>query len=439
MPSPRSISGRLLEWLTEDRWLIGPSITRVLLGAWAVYYYLLHYPVRGLLWGPDGVWPYQRFVASALSINPLRLSPSPLYFEVLFHGALAIALAYTLGVCTRASGALHWLMIWSLQERNVFLGDGGDNIMRIALLFLVLTDAGRYFSVDALRRRRPPRGWLGPRLRAAAHIFGVLLVVSQLALLYASTGLYKVMGEVWQEGTALYYILRVDEFTWPGVAEAIYRSPYAVVFGTYSTVLFEVAFLPALFSRWTRYLVIAAGVLFHAGIALFMGLLTFSWSMLSLYPLLLSDREYLEGLGRLRRRFALTAFYDGWCPWCTRSVRWLSRCDLLTLVRYVSLREPGLVAQSGLDPRRLERRIHSVDARGRVREGIDAMIQLSARSPLLWPLGLGFWVCRALFGQRAYDLLASRRLIVLPGGCGEGCHLPGDAASAPALRDKEPV
>lgn len=418
VPGP---GGKFLFRLAQERWLVGASVTRVMLGSWAIYYYLLHYPVHGLLWGPGGVWPYEKFLESALFFNPLRFSASPLFFEVTYHGAIVIAIAYTLGAWTRLAGILHWVMIWSLQERNVFLGDGGDNIMRIALLFLTLVDAGRYFSIDALRCRGASPDSVGSHVRAVAHTFGVFLVVAQLAMLYASTGLYKVMGEVWQNGTALYYILRVDEFSWPGVAEFVYRNPYLVVFGTYGTVLFEVAFLPALFNRWTRYLAMVAGLIFQTGIALFMGLITFSWSMLSLYPLLLSDGEYRDLAAGLKRRLGLTVLYDGWCPMCTRSIRWLSRCDLLSLVRYISFRDPAVLDQTGLDTRRVERRIHSITGSGAVREGIDAMLQITARSVLLWPLVPLFWICRFVAGQRAYDALATRRVILVPGGCADEC------------------
>ena len=147
---------RLVSWLAAERWLVGASLTRILLGTWAIYYYLLHYPVRGFLWGPGGIWPFDEFLNSAVSFNLLRWSPAPLYFEIVYHAAIVLAVAYTLGVWSRLCGALHWLVIWSLDDRNVFLGDGGDNIMRIVLLFLILVETGRYFSLDALRRRRPP-------------------------------------------------------------------------------------------------------------------------------------------------------------------------------------------------------------------------------------------------------------------------------------------
>jgi antimicrobial peptide system SdpB family protein len=411
---------RLRRWLAREHWLIGAALTRILLGAWALYYYALHLPVRHLLWGPDGWWPFDRFVASQPFLSAWVLSPSPVYAEALYAASIAVAAAYTLGWQTRVAGVLHWLAIWSLQERNPFIGDGGDNIMRIALFFLALADTGARLSLDARRqpRSRPP--W-ARQVAAAAHNIGILLVLAQLALLYASTGLYKATGELWQNGTALYYILRVDEFSSPGLAAAVYRNPYLVVGGTYGTVLFEVMFPAALFNPWTRGAVMVAGVLFHLGIAVLMGLVTFAWSMLSLYPLLLTDGQYRHAAAWVEGRFSLAVLYDGWCPDCRRSVAALQAADVGALVRFVSFREPGILELFGLERRRLRRRIHSVRPDGVVREGMDVMIQIAGRTVILWPLLPLLALVRLTAGQRGYDLLAARRTVLIPASCDDEC------------------
>lgn len=411
------------EWLTREHWRIGGGLTRLLLGAWALYFYALHASVRHTLWGPDGLWPFHRFVADQPFLSVYALSGSPVVFDVLYAAAVLVALAYTLGWWTRVAGALHWLMVWSLQERNPFITDGGDNIMRIVLLFLAAANVGALFSLDALRPRwRLPR-WARESL-AVAHNVAILLVLAQLCIVYLSTGLYKAMGEVWQNGTALYYILRVQEFSAPGLAELVYRNPYLVVLGTYGTVLFEVLFPAALIHPWTRAGMAVAGVGFHVAIAVLMGLVTFAWSMLSLYPLLFADRQYLSAARRLQTAWRLTIFYDGWCPTCARSVAWLRAADLLGVFSFVSFRDPGVVEACGLDPDRLERRIQAADARGRLTEGMATLAALAARSPLLWPLWPFCLVGRLLFGQRLYDAAARRRLVVVPAPCGPVCPAP---------------
>lgn len=426
---------RLTTLLTVEHWRIGASLMRISLGMWGVFFYVLHWRVRHALWGPDGYLPFEKFRELGATFNLFQLSRSVLYFEVVYHVAILIAVLLLVGFWPRLIVPLHWGMIWSFQERNQLLGDGGDNLMRIVLLFLVLVNAGAYFSIFAMRHagshgpQRPAAAWLARGLDslrpalAVVHNFGVLLILVQLCLLYMSTGFYKVMGELWQNGTALYYILRVDEFSWPGVAELIYRNPYLVVLGTYGTVLFEVTFAPSLLNRWTRYLMIGTGLFFHIGTAMLMGLVTFGWSMLSVYPLLITDKEYESMAAWFRRRFGLTVFYDGWCPMCVRSVEWLARLDLLALLRCISFREPGVVERYGLNPRRAAKRIQTATASGEIREGIDSMIDIAARSLVLWPAVPLLMLCRLLAGQRGYDAVASRRLILIPGACEGHCGL----------------
>ncbi len=413
--------GRLSSWLSTDHFSVGAGLTRISLGAWAVFSYTLFWRDRQLLWGPHGIYPFDRFMADDPFLNLFAISPSPVFVDALYLAGVAIAVLFTVGYWTRVMTFLHWLMIWSIQTRNDFLGDGGDNIMRIVLFFMIFVNAGAVLSLDSTRKPWRGRALVQPVL-AVVHNFAVLAIVLQLAFLYMSTGLYKAMGELWQNGTALYYILRVDAFSWPGVAEYIYRNPYIVVGATYGTVLFEITFGPLLLNRWTRLLsVIPAGFLFHLGIGAVMGLTTFAWSMLSLYPLLVTDGEYQAAGGWIRRQFGLTVYYDGWCPACTRSVRWLDRLDLFSLLRFVSFR--GLVS---VDQRRAERRILSVDGRGRMREGMDVMLQIATRSPLLWPLVIPVWLIRLVAGQRPYDAVASRRLILVPGPCADHCAVESE-------------
>src|SRR5690606_202147 len=86
------------------------------------------------------------------------------------------------------------------------------------------------------------------------HNAAVCAIAIQLIIVYFTSGIYKVMGSMWQEGTAVYYAMRVQDYIWPGVSEWIWQSETLVVFLTYSSVLFQVAFPFFLLNRYTKYL-----------------------------------------------------------------------------------------------------------------------------------------------------------------------------------------
>src|SRR5690606_37581623 len=163
------------------------------------------------------------------------------------------------------------------------LTNGGDNILRIQLFYLMFAQAGARFSLGALRRRNKPssgKKGIAGEMSAVLHNAAVLAAVVQLAFLYFTAGMYRVIGSYWQEGTALYYAMRVQEFYWPGISEWIWKSEFLLVFLSYATVIFQVAFPFLLLNRATKLIAVGSAILFHGGIALFMGLTGFSWIMI---------------------------------------------------------------------------------------------------------------------------------------------------------------
>src|SRR5213079_293796 len=118
----------------------------------------------------------------------------------------AATVAFGLGWRTRAMAPLLAVLFFSLTERNPLITDGGDNLLRIILIYLVLADCGGCWSLDARRRgRRPVRQdsvrW---QVGTVLHNAALVLVVFQVVVVYEVAGMAKVRGPLWQNGTAIY-------------------------------------------------------------------------------------------------------------------------------------------------------------------------------------------------------------------------------------------
>ncbi|WP_437989715.1 HTTM domain-containing protein [Sorangium sp. So ce145] len=297
---------RIVELASRERCLIGASLFRIVAGLTILHLYLANYFQRHYLYGPEGVWPFARSLEEAHRTGAFSiylLSRSPLYFEVVFHLALLFTALWVIGFRTRLMSLLTYVGLWSLHQRNPVLLDGGDNLVRLALLYGIFAELGAYFSLDADRlRAQRERGGELQRIKGMLHNAAILACAVQVCLVYGVAGLYKVQGELWQNGTALYYITRVGEFTWPGHSDSLSRSVAVVTALTYATVGFQLSF-PFLFAlnRHTRRLSLAAAFLFHAGIAVMMGLGTFAVFMISVELALIADAEY-RSIGAFARR-----------------------------------------------------------------------------------------------------------------------------------------
>lgn len=310
--SSRRCRESLAAWLpaTHERGLVGASVFRVIAGLVILYEYLINYHQRGYLYGPSGVWPYAETLRQASeeqAFSLYALVPSPLFFELVFHLGLLVTTLWVVGLGTRWMTVLTAVWFWSLHQRNPVLWDGGDNIIQIVLVYAVFANLGAYFSLDAERKRgRLEATGTGHQMKALLHNAAMLAVAVQLCLLYGTAGLYKVQGEAWRNGTAIYYIFRVGDFSWPGRSDFLRNNAYAVTALTYGTVALQLSF-PFMFfsSRRARRVALASTALFHLGTAVLMGLVTFAAFMISIELSLVSDQDYravASWAGRLWRR-----------------------------------------------------------------------------------------------------------------------------------------
>lgn len=302
------ITAVLDRWASRPVSVLGVSATRALLGFVGLMYYVSQYSDRRYLFGPEGLLPHEEFLDQLAQTGTFSLyswSSSMVWFELVFHAGALSALAMMLGIGGRVGLALNWVFLWSVYQRQIVIIDGGENLAYVVIPLLMLTRCYDRFSFSTGTARKLARHLPGS-IKAVAtplHNLGIVAVATQICLVYVVSGLYKVQGQSWQDGTALFYVLRVPEFTWPGVSELVYGNDLLVYLGTYATVLFLVYFplgalIPAL-RPWAA----VASIGFHLSIALLMGLTSFALTMVACDLIFLS-KGLDQALRAARRTYA---------------------------------------------------------------------------------------------------------------------------------------
>lgn len=293
--------------ITKEHALIGLSLTRIFFGIAMLYQLVINFPARHLLWGPQGLLPYtdyQAYTRKNQFYTLFDLSSSNLLVDIIFIGGIVVAICYIIGYRTRIMSILMAIITFSLYFRNPEITHGGDNILRILLIYLIFARVGAYFSIDAYRKKRlkekpsktlftffqENQTWQA--IKAVFHNFAWIACILQVVFVYFSSGAYKIMGEMWQSGTALYYASRVQDFYTPHLTELLWMFEPLIVMMTYFTVIFQVSFPFLLLNRYTKYIAILSACSLHLGIAIFMGLADFSWIMIGCELMLLLDDEY---------------------------------------------------------------------------------------------------------------------------------------------------
>lgn len=298
---PQRLAQRVITWFIADRHAdYGFAVMRIATGAFLLGWLVLNLPIASRIWGPGSEYwqPYREILGYNFPFNLLHSAGSGLFWGW-YAVTIALVVAFLLGWRTRIVTPLLFIAYTALNGMNTPISDGGNYFIRIMLIYLILVDVSRRWSLDARRRaaKESPESQTGSVL----HNIGLCLVVAQICIVYLEAGLYKVQGLLWQNGTAVYYPLQSEAYgVFPGLADLLTHWSLPVFIATYVTVLAQVAFPFLLFNKHTRRIALLVLLGMHLSIAVLMGLPFFSGIMASADAVLVSGATWVAIVAWLR-------------------------------------------------------------------------------------------------------------------------------------------
>jgi predicted DCC family thiol-disulfide oxidoreductase YuxK len=344
-------------------------------------------------------------------------------------GCLIVLILCVLGVWSRVTTVLSWLIVVSTANRAPVSLFGFDQIVSTLLLYLAATGAsGQAVSLDrffsrwkqaraiAARRRGPagirwdlPRGAPEPSISAN---LALRLIQLHLCVIYGTAGLAKLQGAAWWNGLAIWGTLasgefRLLDFTW------IASYPLLLNIVTHVALALEVVYPALIWIPILRPLFLTMIVLLHLGIGLSApGLSEFALAMIAGNLAFVSGgwlRSLVTGIDRSHASGKV--LYDGHCPRCRASVAVLVASDPDRVIEPIDLTavdvgkiHPTLTRDACM------KAMHVVRADGRVYPGFDAVVVLARWLPLFWIAGLlGSLPGVRFLGRRAYQMVADSR------------------------------
>lgn len=212
---------------------------------------------------------------------------------------MGICSAFMLGLFTRATGILTWAIVIATMQRSPVSMFGFDAVLSTLLLYLAVFGAsGQALSIDRLLRNRHVRTPQPPPPSVSANLT-LRMIQLHFCLIYAVSGLAKLRGDAWWNGSALEYILitpefRVFDLTW------LLNYQRFLHLSTHCALFLEVTYPVLIWVRKLRPLMLAGIVGMHLGISLTLGLHVFSVAMIA------GNLSFVSG-GALRRLFVKDA------------------------------------------------------------------------------------------------------------------------------------
>jgi hypothetical protein len=265
------------------------ALTRILLGAALLTDQLFQlWPNLEVYFGPHGVAPeglHDWFQVTHWRWTLLFFNTDDMSVVTpVFWLWVAVTAAFTLGFCTRLMSVALWFLTLCFLNRNRLLLNGGDDLMAAAVFLVMFAPCGMALSVDSWWRRRRGLTPPGPVYTTA---WMLRIIQIQLCMIYLTTGLAKLRGSGWLEGswwdgTAIHYVLNI--MTMSRWSYAQLPVPFWITGPmTYISVWWETLFPLLVMNRWTRKWALWFGVFFHLGIWGTIEVGWFSFYTLSLY------------------------------------------------------------------------------------------------------------------------------------------------------------
>jgi hypothetical protein len=296
----------LQDW---DRFFFQPQTARVLgvyriaIGVLTIYSFLLFAKDTTAFFSDQGVLRLETVdrVYTREWHTLLAFIRSPLGVKCMMALLFAAGVLFAIGFHTRIASIALFVLVTSFHERNNLVLNSGDTVLRTMLFLFMFAPAGAALSVDSLRRRlrSPDPDRCGPELVAP---WAQRMMQLQVALIYFTTVYAKSRGDLYHNGSAMYYVFGIVDFSVHGI-ENLMNYPVLYSALTFATLFAEIAISFLIWFRATRPYAVALGILLHLWIMWCMVLPVFGILMIATYLCFFTEEEYEGAREWLRARF----------------------------------------------------------------------------------------------------------------------------------------
>lgn len=290
------------QYVLRRNGLIGAAFLRVILSTIAAINDAWHIGTRQALWGPNGQIDFATYAHSSVGnvFALYRYNSSQGFDDILLFGSLAIAVLYGIGFLPRVTCWFFAITAYAALQRNFQATDAGQTLLVLTAFLLCFMDTSRYFSLFRTRRLHSPDA-LATLIGNLLHNAGRFLIAWQVCMIYYWASFYKLGGSDWRTGSAMYYVLHLERFAWfPGLSNLLSENGVLIALVTYATLAFQGGFPFLMWNQRVKPYLVAGAFMLHTGIAVLMGLMSFSATMIAVDSSILSDEQMLALWHRVR-------------------------------------------------------------------------------------------------------------------------------------------
>lgn len=247
----------------------------------------------------------------------LNLNGSPLFANLLIVIGIVASLFYTLGVRTKFSAFISWILLMSFQNRFPEANHGGDNLLRILLMISLFLPIQFKYSFDKAFSELPE---VDKKYYGLSSVFPFV----QIFLVYLFTFAYKWHPSWLTELDSVYLAMSLDILT-TDLARVLLGFPLIMKIMSFMTLWIEGLGPFLLIITWRqdlmRMIAIFLFLSLHFGILLTIELGNFPWACFALWLIILPTTfwDFInEKIISKRSKVEGTLYYDKDCGFCRK-------------------------------------------------------------------------------------------------------------------------
>lgn len=305
------------------------SVFRILFGLILFADFIIGFlPTREDFYSETGFMPHE--LIEFLNNHPGRVSflfwfPQPFFLEIFTWIYGCLICFFIVGYQTKYVKFLLFAFYTSMYYRAFPAMMGADSLMRLFLLWSLFVPLNRYWSIDSALR-------LTPRTIPVAPVF-MAGIKMQIAMLYFFSGMFKVFGHDWWNGSAVAHAMQdTNNGTVLGdwiATHIIWFSPLVSLPVMLFQLSFSLLIYSPVFNNMTRGFALLGAAMMHTAFIILLSVGLFPHVCLSYLVLLVPDawwnKLFVQRRARLER---ITLYTDPGCAFCDKVARLLREACL---------------------------------------------------------------------------------------------------------------
>lgn len=267
--------GRWQSFWFQQQEMYALGMVRIGFGALVIVWTLWLIPVRTAMLGPEGVTPKQPSIPDTWGLFAIWNSDGAILIGIVVLMVAAIALL--VGWHTRIAALVVFVLVLSLERRSPWMFNSGDALLRIEAFLVAIAPCGCALSLD--QRRRDGKFWSAQ----TRPNWPVRLLQVQLSIVYLFAVQAKLAGQPWLNGTAVSYVLRIEDMKRIPAPGWLSTNALAMNAATWSVLAIELSMAILVWFPRFRPWVLSAGILMHLLIDLSIQIGIFSYAVFVMY------------------------------------------------------------------------------------------------------------------------------------------------------------